>query len=482
MTVSDDEWVSLISTCLSLLSDSDKLLASTVRCLGALSAGLTPWTPLHLRHLLVILESLFAKMSHNDSSVSVTGNTSVISNSSPSGRVRYNIVMLSTKVVYSLCQSISTIGLVLFWDGDGDKDGISPEVGQHISEIRIFLAEMVQYGANKVKLHAARSLIALCDKVDSVVSAEKDHDTTTGDGRSTSRVSLREVVQERRLSLLYALEATMRTAFEYVQDDDGAAVPGSLGALSRLLLVLLRTLLTRLPTPTRSSAEREETHGASQSLLLLQPVSDKLLFYQEEFIELLETATRDIVPYTKSELNACNIPLGVEPSYPALFEPNEASLCSPSQLAARLAQQALDIVSLRSDSSDTASANDDDRSAETSVDASRTPHMEFAREYGHTSFTVTCQERLHHLCRGGTVPCVGPPSKVSYIYGVHDVSSPPLDAARVSIQTAKSVLNSPNGSGGAKHGISIIASEDGGGTSTHTTSATGNDSEDDDEI
>ena len=65
---------------------------------------------------------------------------------------------------------------------------------------------------------------------------------------------------------------------------------------------------------------------------------------------------------------------------------------------------------------------------------------------------------------------------------MHDVSSPPLDAARVSIQTAKSVLNSPNGSGGAKHGISIIASEDGGGTSTHTTSATGNDSEDDDEI
>ena len=161
-------------------------------------------------------------------------------------------------------------------------------------------------------------------------------------------------------------------------------------------------------------------------------------------------------------MNACSIPLENSAPYSALYTPAAAAAAaaaadddddddsshtffSPLQLAVIMAQRVLEIVSLRSAATSIAPSMHNVYRGLDSID--------MGKQYGHKSFTEGSQERLLNLARGVTVASrTGPPSIAMSVGGVGSgasVASPPLDAARVSRQTARVVLTSPNSGSGA---------------------------------
>jgi hypothetical protein len=60
--VRDESWLRMCTLSLSLVADSEKVLASAVRCLGFLSAGLSPWQPQQVAVLEQITDTLVDKI------------------------------------------------------------------------------------------------------------------------------------------------------------------------------------------------------------------------------------------------------------------------------------------------------------------------------------------------------------------------------------------------------------------------------------
>lgn len=60
--VQDEGWLRMCTLSLGLVTDSEKVLASAVRCLGFLSAGLSPWLPQQVAVLEQITDTLVDKI------------------------------------------------------------------------------------------------------------------------------------------------------------------------------------------------------------------------------------------------------------------------------------------------------------------------------------------------------------------------------------------------------------------------------------
>jgi len=147
----DQMWFGLCDICLGLLEDSDKLLASTVRCLGFLAAGLSPWDGTHFSHLSAIVTALIQK-------VLLSGLTT------QQDRDEYLLQSIQEhphKLVFSVCQSLGFVGWVLVNRGDKDADGVTPGVTECIDNVRAVQAAMLRYGRVKVQLQACKALISL---------------------------------------------------------------------------------------------------------------------------------------------------------------------------------------------------------------------------------------------------------------------------------------------------------------------------------
>lgn len=160
---SDKMWFNLCDICMCLLEDSDKLLASTVRCLGFLAAGLSPWDGTHFSHLSAVVTALIQK-------VLLSGLTT---QQDRDQYLKQSIQEHPHKLVFSVCQSLGFVGWVLVNRGDKDAGGVTPGVTECIDNVRAVQAAMLRYGRVKVQLQACKALISLTHNDDTSTPTEK---------------------------------------------------------------------------------------------------------------------------------------------------------------------------------------------------------------------------------------------------------------------------------------------------------------------
>jgi hypothetical protein len=152
--IKDDIWSSqLCPALLRLLDDSDKIVASTVRCLGFVCAGLSPWDPNHFGYLSNIVHTLVQK-------ILLSGMESQL-HQDRSQYMKRCIEHYPQKLVFSVCQSLAFIGWVLVWRGDNDCGGVASTVTECIGNVRLVQAELMRFGKIKVKIQACKALISL---------------------------------------------------------------------------------------------------------------------------------------------------------------------------------------------------------------------------------------------------------------------------------------------------------------------------------
>ena len=156
----DEVWLSLCNICVGLLTDSDKLLASTVRCLGLIAAGLSPWDGTHFGYLSAVVTVLIQK-------VLLAGLAGAAIGKDFNQLVETSIETHPHKLVFSVCQSLGFVGWVLVNRGDNDAGGVTPAVSSCINKIRSIQAEMLRYGKLKVQIQACRALVSEIHKYSS---------------------------------------------------------------------------------------------------------------------------------------------------------------------------------------------------------------------------------------------------------------------------------------------------------------------------
>ena len=151
--LTDEVWLSLCELCMGLLEDSDKLLASTVRCLGFIAAGLSPWEGTHFGYLSAIVSLLIQK-------VLLSGRAGNIFDKEFDRLVQSSVEVHPHKLVFSVCQTLGYVGWVLVNRGDNDAGGVTPAVTACINSIRTVQAQMLRYGKLKVQLQACKVLVS----------------------------------------------------------------------------------------------------------------------------------------------------------------------------------------------------------------------------------------------------------------------------------------------------------------------------------
>lgn len=156
--ISDEAWLASGCCCMALLLDSDKLLPSAVRCLGFVAAGLSPQRAAHLAQLTSIVDTLVNKILFTDAAVSLTDWEYY-------GEERYQVQRqvetLPHKLVYSICQSLGFVGWVLAAGYEGCSADAAAGAQAMLERARNVLAVMLRHDAVKVRLQAAKALLAL---------------------------------------------------------------------------------------------------------------------------------------------------------------------------------------------------------------------------------------------------------------------------------------------------------------------------------
>lgn len=179
--IEDNVWINNANICMNLMDDSDKVLASTVRCLGFIAAGLSPWNQLHFNKLTSIVDALINRIllatnKSKDKFNSILGtdvdDIGVYSNSEIINGVCQSMQTISLKLLYSVCQALGFIGWVLTNRGSGNLNAtnenistdneMAPGVLLFMERVRDVLAVMLRYGGKvKVQLQSCKALISL---------------------------------------------------------------------------------------------------------------------------------------------------------------------------------------------------------------------------------------------------------------------------------------------------------------------------------
>ena len=161
--IADHAWMSNYDVCLRLLDDSEKLLASSVRCLGFITAGLSPWNSSHFTQLTSIVDTLIDKIllsTGDDMGEDITF------------RIQKSINDLPHKLLYSICQALGFIGWVLANKIETNHPGsaTTPLLGDdnslqavyfNIEKVRGVLAIILRHSKTKIQLQACKALISL---------------------------------------------------------------------------------------------------------------------------------------------------------------------------------------------------------------------------------------------------------------------------------------------------------------------------------
>ena len=161
--IADHMWMANYNICLKLLDDSEKLLASSVRCMGFITAGLSPWNASHFTQLTNIVDTLIDKIllsTGDDMSEDI------------SYRIQKSINDLPHKLLYSICQALGFIGWVLANKIETNSidralapsasDDLSlPTAYSNIEKVRGVLAILLRHSKIKIQLQACKALISL---------------------------------------------------------------------------------------------------------------------------------------------------------------------------------------------------------------------------------------------------------------------------------------------------------------------------------
>ena len=162
--IADHMWMSNYNVCLKLLDDSEKLLASSVRCLGFITAGLSPWNSSHFTQLTTIVDTLIDKIllsTDDDMGEDITF------------RIQKSINDLPHKLLYSICQALGFIGWVLAnkIETNQTESATTPlllsddyslqAVYFNIEKVRGVLAIILRHSKTKIQLQACKALISL---------------------------------------------------------------------------------------------------------------------------------------------------------------------------------------------------------------------------------------------------------------------------------------------------------------------------------
>ena len=156
--ICDDVWISHGDICLRFFEDSDKIIPSSVRCIGFIAAGLVPWNAHHFSLLIAYIEALMTKIfiSPTESDVEQC--------------IQKAVCELPSKFLFSVCQALSFIGWVLV-NKHEKKKRLSTKALEYacpnddqlyaaMNRISLVLSIMLRYGTTKIQLHACKALVS----------------------------------------------------------------------------------------------------------------------------------------------------------------------------------------------------------------------------------------------------------------------------------------------------------------------------------
>ena len=401
----DTTWLSLCNVGMGLLEDSDKLLASTVRCLGFVAAGLSPWDGVHFAHLSAIVSALVQKV--------------LLSGTQSSQRDRdlglqRCIQGHPHKLVFSVCQSLGFVGWVLVNRGDNDADGVTPAVTSCINSVRSVQSDMLRYGKLKVQTQACKSLVSLI------------HDYCAGDGPLDLREGGTAFEEESHTRAIEACLTVISTQNDQVDfnEPSPANTKGSTQTLQRSLIVLLWIILRQLHVPEGGGSSNS---GGSAVQILIHNAQSTA-----DWLASVGADTKQLAP---SEVSMTAAPLASTAPISALrmvtnnggghtdFS-NNASLDTPASLVPQVAARYMQVLG---QSTDTANFSSIGRSS-----------------LGDLSLITEATIEKFSQLAAGDFSCIVPPvlkSKLST--PTKEPSSARESPSNVAVQSGLSVLVSP---------------------------------------
>jgi hypothetical protein len=337
--IEDNVWINNVTICMHLMDDSDKVLASTVRCLGFIAAGLSPWNHLHFIKLTSIVDSLINKiLLTNKSKVKINSilrtesvdDISTYSNAEIINCVNQSIQTLSLKLLYSVCQALGFIGWVLTNRGSGNistsnensssDSEMAPGVLLCMERVRDVLVVMLRYDSKvKVQLQACKALISLLvSRNDDLLT---DNIVSSMEGAMIVASTLQKIVTVPTTSNISLTSSptisptALQTIISNNNNEDNSINPSSIRTISlhRAILILIWSTLIRIDTCVFHYIDDNDNvitkslklNYNDKILILIQSI----LYHSEELIEWLEYIASHDMLLTSEEFSLTSSPL-----------------------------------------------------------------------------------------------------------------------------------------------------------------------------
>lgn len=263
--ISDEVWISHGDICLHFLQDSDKIMPSSVRCIGFVAAGLIPWNSYHFSLLITYIEALMNK-------IFITSKESDVEMC-----IQKAVCKLPAKLLFSVCQALSFIGWVLVNKHEKQKrlsekplDYACPNDGQlyiAMNRLSLVLSIMLRYGTTKIQLHACKALVGF-----------------GGDYTTINRIDTNNIKLLYPRSFIVCFESTFNVMSELYKQSLEAPISKNnsqfqrLLALNRCLLFLIWSNLVTISTINDESSYYNDDVNMAKSIIA---------YYIDELLEWL---------------------------------------------------------------------------------------------------------------------------------------------------------------------------------------------------